>query len=288
MLRDILRHPLLHFLVLGAGLYLLYLVLADDTVAEANTEIVVSEGRLNNLREVFARTWQRPPTAAELDGLVEDFVREEIYYREALALGLDRDDTIVRRRLRQKYEFLAADSESENSAPTDAELTAFIAANSERFGPEVRYTFEQVFFDSQRRGDRAGVDAAVLLKSLQAGRPLPADSGDRLLIGTKFSGVGKPEVTALFGPAFAAALATVPVGPWAGPLESGYGIHLVRMSAAESGQPPALAEIRAVVLRDYADQQRREAQEENYRTLRARYKVVVEPAAAEAVPSSGS
>src|SRR5688572_2002204 len=169
-MRAWLREPLLRFLAAGAAIFLLYRVVAGGE--EGPREIVVSEARIEALAENFARTWMRPPTAAEIRGLVEDYVREEVYYREAMTLGLDRDDTVVRRRLRQKMEFVSDDVASLRE-PTDPELQAYLAKNPAAFVDPPALSFQQRLFSSDRRGEAALADARRALGQLTAGQTAP-------------------------------------------------------------------------------------------------------------------
>ena len=146
---PLLREPLLHFLVLGAALFGLFSVVGKKD-AEAPTKLVISASRVATLADRFARTWRRPPTEQELQGLVEDYIRDEIFYREGRAAGLDRDDFVIRRRVRQKMEFLAEDMAA--AEPSDEQLAAYLAANPERFRTEDRLTFHHIFLSATRRG----------------------------------------------------------------------------------------------------------------------------------------
>ena len=210
------REPLLHFLLLGAALFALHRAVAGP--GEAPREIVVGRGRIEALAQTFARTWQRPPTPQEFDGLVADFVRDEVLYREAVALGLDRDDTVVRRRMRQKLEFLTEDAQA--SAPTDAELSAHLAAHADEFRREEQLTFTQIFLDPTRRGASLPGDAAALLDALRT-RPASVDvetAGDGLLLEPRYVDASQRDVAQHFGPAFAEALRAQPAGAWFGPV----------------------------------------------------------------------
>ena len=163
-----LREPLLHFLIIGTGLFLLYQVTRGGDES-APREIAISESRIEALAENFARTWMRPPTPQELRGLVDDYVKEEVFYREAIAMGLDRDDTVIRRRLRQKMEFVSEDAAAA-AEPTDAQLQQFLTAHPEKFVEPARVTFQQVFVNAEKRGDAARRDAERILAELQAGQ----------------------------------------------------------------------------------------------------------------------
>lgn len=278
MLKALAREPLVHFLLLGAALFLLDAWLRPAAPGTANAEIVVSEARIRSLAQNFARTWQRPPTREELDGLVESHIREEVMVREALALGLDRDDSIVRRRLQQKIEFVAEEAAA-LARPTDEELEAYLKANAAAFRFEPRATFAQVYLDPAKRKGTLAADAQRLLGELnRAGRPPdPASAGDRLLLlEPRYEKVSRHELARLFGDAFADALAKQPLGKWVGPVPSGYGAHLVRVEALDAGGMPALADVRPLVEREWANAKRQEIGREFYEKLRAKYAIKVQ------------
>jgi PPIC-type PPIASE domain len=277
-LRALLREPLLHFLLLGALLFALDAWLRPGAaVSDGSSEIVVSEARVRNLAQTFARTWQRPPTRQELDGLVENFVREEVMVREALALGLDRDDAIIRRRLQQKVEFIADDG-AQLAAPADAELDDYLKLHAGVFRTEPRISFAQVYLDPQRRGAALQADAAKLRAALDRGREPtdPERAGDRLsLLEPRYDALPQSEVARLFGAAFADALVQQPVGRWSGPIVSGYGAHLVRVDAQVAGGLPSLEAVRPLVEREWANARRQQLSQAQYGKLRAKYTVKV-------------
>jgi PPIC-type PPIASE domain len=277
MIHRLLREPLVHFLILGGLLFGLYQWLGDPTASAAGGDIVVTEGRIRNLTDTFNRTWQRPPTPEELNGLVEDYIREEVLYREGVALGLDRDDTIIRRRLRQKLEFVSEDAASAIE-PTDAELAEFLAKNADRYRVESRLTFTQVFLDPSKRGDRLDADAAGLLDALRTrgDRIDPSTLGDSLMLDPRYEQATEDDIVRLFGAEFEAALREQPAREWVGPLKSGYGAHLVRIEARTPGKPATLAEVRDAVVRDWSAQRRQQLLDEQYRQLRSRYQVRIE------------
>jgi hypothetical protein len=273
---KLLREPLVHFLVLGLGLFVLF-GLVDDSAGEATDRIEISAARVAQLTEIFTRTWQRPPTERELTGLIEDHVREEIYYREALAMGLDRDDTIVRRRLRQKLEFFTDDLVA-SADPTEEQLQEYLSENSDAFRIPARLTFRHVYFSRDRRGERAEHDAEALLVRL-SGADAEIDTsglGDSLMLPAAYGRVSEEQVDREFGAGFGAALAELPVGPWAGPVESGYGLHLVQIQERQEGSIPSLAEAREAVEREWQGARRKEAAEAFYRKLRERYVISIE------------
>jgi hypothetical protein len=275
-----LREPLLHFLLIGAALFAVYHFLNQGETG-APREIVVTEPRVEALAENFAKTWMRPPSADELKGLIDDYVAEEVYYREAIAMGLDRDDTVIRRRLRQKMEFISEDVTSAVQ-PTDEELQAYLEQHAEKFVQPPRLTFQQVFFSAERRGETARRDAEKLLSELNAGRgpANPAEAGDPTLLPPAMESASPQDITNSFGSEFASAVESAPVGQWAGPVQSGYGVHLVRVDERDAGTMPTLAEIRPVVQREWESEQRRNVNDALLATLRAKYEVRVEGPAA--------
>lgn len=273
--RRWLREPLLHFLLIGAVLFMLYRVL-NGAGEEAPRSIVVSSSRVDALAENFARTWMRPPTTEELQGLVDDYVAEEVYYREAIAMGLDRDDTVIRRRLRQKMEFVTDDVTSAVSA-TDAQLQAHLDAHPEQFVAPGQVTFQQVFLSRDKRGDGAQRDAQQLLERLaSASPPSPLDVGDATLLPGNMTNATPADVDNTFGAEFAEAVMKAPAGQWSGPIASGYGLHLVRVEKIEPGALPTLATIRPAVEREWQAQQRRQAKEALLEQLRSKYDVKIE------------
>jgi len=275
-MKRILREPLLHFVVLGAALFVAYGVLSGGDAASPG-KIVVTAGRIEHLATGFARTWQRPPSDTELKALVDDWVREEIATREAMALGLDQDDTVVRRRLRQKLEFVSEDLAAQVE-PTDGELDAYLRAHPDSFRVEPRFTFLQVYFDPARRGDRLAREVAQVLERLQqaGGNVDVAELGDSLLLERSFQSVPKGEIAKQFGDGFAEKLAQLVPGRWQGPVESGYGAHLVFVRERTAGHLPDLAQVRDAVKREWANARRLQDNEKFYEELLARYVVVIE------------
>jgi len=283
----ILREPLAHFLVLGAALFLLFGTINRHGGSEP-ANIVLSQAQINHLATGFARTWRRPPTAEELQGLVRDYIREEVYYREAIALGLDRDDAVIRRRLQQKLEFVSDDVAS-LAEPTDADLHAYLLAHRNKFGSDQRFTFSHVYLDPERHQASISRDATDLLaKVKRAGTSVDLSTvGDSFLLAHDFEEVPRSEVATLFGDKFAVSLDGLVVGEWQGPVESGYGVHLVRLSARTAPREPALDDVRDNVRREWANAQRKRANEAFFEKLLSRYTIIVEsPKAAEARANS--
>ena len=280
-----LREPLVQFLLLGAGLFALYSVVSDDSGARRD-RIVVDAGQVTRLAGQFERTWLRPPTQAELDGLIEDHVREEILYREARALGLDKDDLVIRRRLRQKMEFLNEDLAAQRE-PTEAELQAFLDAHQDRFRIPSRLSFRQVFLNLEKRGPDAPKQAAALLARLDSD-PEADLPGDATLLPPGLTDATTSEIARTFGGEFAVALEKSTADGWTGPIESGYGLHLVRVTAREPARVPSLAEARSIVAREWSAARRAETNEAFHAALRKRYDVSIEKTGDKARKVQGS
>jgi hypothetical protein len=275
LIRALLREPLLQFVVLGAALFGLFHVV-DGNKSETPARIVISSTRIANLADGFARTWQRQPSPEELQGLVDDDVRDEVFYREGRTAGLDRDDVIIRRRVRQKMEFLAEDIAAPD--PTDAQLAAFLASNAARFATDDRVSFHHVFLSATRHAGTIDRDSRRLADVLaDAGADAEARSlGDPFLLGDEFHAVSQNEIASLFGDGFAKRLATTEQGRWQGPIASSFGQHFVYVSERMPGSVPPLDAVRPAVLREWANARRLEAERKLYDALRARYDIVVE------------
>jgi hypothetical protein len=273
----VIREPLFHFLILGAVIFAAHGLITRHKTDKPG-EIVVTQGAVENLVIGFTRTWQRPPTEDELRGLVSDYIREEAAYREALALGLDRDDMIVRRRLQQKLEFLSDDLAA-RMQPSDADLQSFLQAHKAAFQTEPLFSLRQIYFNPQLHGANLRRDAARVLDHLRTpgSHKSEIDAGDPFLLQQNFENASPAELKNTFGEKFASAISALPVGSWQGPIESGYGAHLVYVAKYTPGRLPDLAEVREQVRRDYLDARRREATEKFYNALLHQYSVRIEP-----------
>lgn len=275
-MRHILREPLLYFLLAGAALFGLTRVFAGDD----GHRIVVTEAERARLSDQWQAQMGRPPTATELKGLVDQWIREEVYYREALAMGLDDDDVIVRRRLAQKLTFLKEDIAS-TTPPDEATLRAFYQAHRDRYTDPARFTFVHRFFSADRRRDpegdaRRALDALIAAAAAndQAGDPSADPVGDPFMLQLRYTAASQQQIAELFGGEFAASLAGLPPGTWQGPVKSAYGWHLVRVDEV---QPPRLedfAEVANQVSTDYREDRRRQANEDYYQSLLGRYQIV--------------
>jgi len=275
LLKRLLKEPLFHFFLLALLIFAVYGVVGPTGVGKPDN-IVVTAPKIEQLAAIFAKTWQRPPTAQELKGLIDDFVKEEIYTREALALGLDKDDTVIRRRLRQKMEFMN-DANVDALVPTDAELEAYLKANPATFAVDPMTAFQQVFLNPQLHGDKVEQDTAAIFAALQATPPADATTlGDATLLPSELPLTAMSTISQTFGQEFTDALDKVAPDQWTGPLMSGYGLHIVNVSKRQAGRVPALGEVRDAVVREWTNAKRKELGEARFYDLLKRYHVTIE------------
>ena len=271
-IKTLWREPLLHFLLIGAALFIYYDLTADNVEAPPK-RIHVERGQVEQLAANFRRTWSRPPTAQELDALVEGYVREEVFYREALAMGLDRDDPMVRRRLRMKLEFMLEDLATQDV--DDAVLAAYLQQNPDKLRSETELSFLQIYLNSDQR-PQLEADAAEMLTRLSEGAD-PQRLGDPTLAPRGLQFARESEISRQFGDQFAREIAALPTGQWAGPVYSPFGAHLVRIEDRVDARLPALGEIRESVLREYQADQRKQQKELVYERLRETYDISIDP-----------
>ena len=270
-----LREPLLHFLLIGAALFLFYNLQNEGRVD--NNRIVISEAQINHLVTLWNKKRQRPPTEIELEGMIKQQVREEVMVREALAMGLEKNDSIIRRRLAQKIEFITSDLAA-LAEPSETELSNYLLTHSEQFSLPARIDFVQVFINPEKRGIDTDVYANSLLSELtQTGENNDITTlGDSLMLGQQHEQMTEHDVSRLFGKEFASKLFTLSVGSWQGSIQSGYGLHLVRISNKAEAQLPELNAVREKVRVEWQAQQRQDMDKVFYESLRQRYEIVIE------------
>ena len=268
-IRTLMREPLLHFLLAGAGFFLLFNYVSDRDAA-SDDEIIVTNGQIEHMASLFQKTWQRLPSDIELTGLIENFILEEVLYREATAIGLDKDDTIIRRRLKQKMEFLVDDFSV--AEPSDEELQQFLDDNPDRFRSDARISFEHI------RLNHASQDAAeAMLTSLQRDEPVNPDTAVAPgLLPSHFEDASETSIIGQFGDSFKQKLFELEAGQWTGPVESPFGAHLIRIEEMADSRVPGLAEIRNVVQRYWLANRRETAQQVLFDELRAKYTITIE------------
>ncbi len=278
-----LKEPLLHFLVLGLLIFLVHGLVADH--GPEDDEIVLTSAKQERLVAAFKATWNRAPNETEFESILEDWIREELAYRQGLEMGLEGDDTVIRRRLRQKVELLA--EEIVSMAPPDRTvLEAFLAANESDYLGEPTFSFRQVTFSEDRRGAQAEADAKQALQQLSAeGAKVDLGNiGDPFPLPARLIDASPSLVASRFGREFAEELATLEPGRWLGPIRSGFGLHLVIIDAFKAAPPPTLDLVGREVQRDYNRQQREVAIDRLYEELAKQYTISVE--GLEGAPSS--
>jgi hypothetical protein len=279
-MKKLLREPLLHFLLLGSLLFGAYVWLNRASTGKTQTgskaAVRITTNEVAWLKETWSRQWQREPTREELHGLLLDLLKEELLAREARSIGLDENDTIVRRRLAQKLAFLVEDT-SRLAEPTEDDLRKFFDARPERFQNDARVSFRQIYFSRERRAD-AAADARILLGQLsRTGAALDTSKlGDRLLIDSEFRDADWQTIVGAFGSDFAQAVFALRPGAWNGPIASGYGLHLVRVSELTSAKQRDFAEVREQVLERWREQRRLEENEKYFAALLKKYEIVVD------------
>lgn len=274
---KLLRDPLLHFVILGAALFGLYALATGVFSSNQARKVDISGAEIEFLAEGFERQWGREPTTEEVQRLVDGRVREEILYREALAVGLDRNDVVVRRRMVQKMQLLTQDL-ALMTDPTDEELRAFYDERREEYRVPPRLSFRQVYLNADERGAAVELDAARLLDELRSADSPPeraAELGDPIMLEHEYRRVAPQEVRRVFGDHFASALFELEPG-WQGPVLSGYGFHLVFVGERVEGRSPEIGEIRERLLAAYNRFRSETANESFYRNLASRYEVRID------------
>ena len=268
-----LKEPLLHFLLIGLLIFVVHELVADH--GPEDDEIVLTSAKQQRLVAAFAATWNRAPTEPEYESILDDWIREEIAYRQAVEMGLDSGDTVIRRRLRQKVELLA--EEIVSMAPPETEdLEEFLAANLDEYIGEPTMSLRQVAFSVDLRGDNAEVDAAKALSRLNESSVDPDSLGDPIPLPQQLIQVSPAMIASRFGREFTDAVSILEPGRWQGPVESGFGLHLVIVDEYVPAAPPSLDDVEREVRRDYNRQQREVAIDRLYEELLKQYSVSVE------------
>ena len=271
-IRRLLGEPMLHFLLIGLALFGAYRWTSPGD--SGGRRIVISQGVINDLVTQHVAARGREPSAGELNYLIESYVHDEVLYREGVKLGLERDDIVVKRRVRQKIEMIAEEDAS-TRAPTDADLSAYLVANQARFVQPAILTFEQVFIGESTSRPRLVHAAAVTREALRKGAD-PEELGKPTLLPHRMTRTPADLVARDFGASFAAALEKVKVGEWVGPIDSSFGAHYVRVSDRTPAIAPQLAAVRDDVVREWENERRQRARNEAYAKMRGEYQVSIE------------
>jgi hypothetical protein len=275
---KLLREPLLHFLVIGALIFIVFSAVNEQEIPVDEKKIVVSTGDIERLAANWLKSWNRPPTESELKGLIDSYIREEVYYREALALGLDQDDTVLRRRLMQKMEFLSQDI-AEISTPDQATLKEYFYEHRDKYELPARVSFMHIYFNIDKHGRQVLEIANRVLAEIQAAAS-PVDNapelGDQFMMHYDFTLETPFEIARLFGQGFAEQLFQLETNSWKGPVESGYGLHLVRINEKIDARMPEFASVIDKVRTDWMFEHRQKTNREIYKRFKERYEIVIE------------
>lgn len=279
MNNQLLKIPAVRILALGGllGVALLIVVGPPSSGNEA-TRVVITAGDLLQIQAGFERTWQREPTRLELANALDKHIHQEVLYREALARGFDRDDSVVRRAMQRKMEFLA-ESQALSEPPSDEQVEAYFSLRKERYREPARISFTQVYVSLDTRGDKATQAALEILDQLRAAKPEPyqlQEWGDRLMLPNYFADQGEPEIRAQLGDDFASALIDLDEGSWQGPIRSGFGLHLVRIMSRQDSSIPELPEVAGQVVADMQYEARSAAREQLYQEIAQNYQILVD------------
>ena len=265
-------------MVIGAAIYLSYGVFADPAPEANDKTIVVRAGEVEWMQTSWQKTWKRPPTDKEMDGLIQQYIRETVLYREALTMGLNQHDGVIRRRLAQKMEFLAKDLVA-LTPPSEEELQAYFTLHQDRYQEPARYTFTQVFIDPDKRGDATLADAEKIKATLIAQGDAIENAGalgDGFMLQNYYPETDPSEIQKYFGSGFTESLLELAPGEWHGPVLSGYGVHLVYVSHISEPPAPVFAEMHERVTQDWKTDKGEDLNEKFYASLRDRYTIVIE------------
>lgn len=271
-IRRLLEEPVLHFLLIGVALFGAHRFMSPGD--SDGRRIVITQGVVDDLVTQHLAGRGREPSASELNHLIESYLHDEILYREGVTLGLDRDDIVVKRRVRQKIEVMAEEDAS-TAEPTDAELAGYLSSHQDRFIQPAVLTFEQVFLGQSTAGSEVVRAVAVTRAAVRQGAN-PEVLGQPSVLPHRVTRTAADLVARDFGPSFAAALETVPVGEWVGPIESSFGAHYVRVSDRTPAVAPTLAQVRDQVVREWENDRRQRARADAYARMRATYDVSIE------------
>src|SRR4029453_9883758 len=271
-IRKLLSEPMLHFLLIGIALFTAYRWMVPGH--SGGRRIVITQGVVNDLVTQHTAARGREPSPTELNHLIESYVRDEILYREGVELGLERDDLVVKRRVRQKIEMIAEEDAS-TRPPTDADLSAYLTANQARFVQPAILTFEQVFLGRPTSGYGVVHAVAVTREALRSGND-PEKLGNPTLPPYRMTLAPADLVARDFGASFAADLEKVPVGEWVGPIDSSFGAHYVRVSNRTPAVAPQLTAVRDQVVREWENDRRQRARNDAYTKMRGEYQVSIE------------
>lgn len=274
-MKKLFREPIILFLLIGGLFYILNNWLVKKSIPEEK-KIEISTSQIQQIAAQFSKTWMRQATDEELQALINDHIRDEVYYREAIGMGLDNNDAVIRRRMRQKLEMLLNDMAA-TRVPSDQVLTNFMNENEEKFSKDPVISFQQIYLNPDKRSDIKS-DALSILEDLKNGKN-SEELGDATMLGYAFSEYTQNEIARQFGDEFANNIVKLGVGDWQGPVRSGLGFHLVKIDVFIPGEMPQLSEIRDKVEREWMAETSKELKDEAFEELLKDYEIIFEKAA---------
>ena len=266
------REPLVHFLIAGLVVFLIS-SLRGPEIDPNSRKIVLNETQIEQLVSEWQKTWQREPTPTEVDAIIREFIKDEIYFREAIRLGLDKDDLVVRRRLRSKMEYLS-NSAAESQIPSEKELQDWLDKNPLKYAIGANYSFEQIYFNADNEIEKRK-RTNTILSSLKNGTDWQSLSDD-ISLPAQMENEDIENIGKVFGEEFANNLGPLPVKAWSEPIASGFGFHIVRILQKTEGRKPKLAEVRAEVERDWRAKTALLREQKSYQSLLDGYKIEID------------
>jgi hypothetical protein len=272
VVKKLIREPIVLFIIIGLALYIIQASVFNSDPS-SRKQITITSDQLMQLESGFSKTRMRPPTQSELEGLIADHIRNEVLYREALAMGLAENDQVIRSRLRLKLELLMDNMASVN-VPSQPMLESFLQENADDFKEDYQVSFIQVFVNPEEHTDPQVV-AENLLTQLQVGAN-PEDLGDRTMMGYAFHEYSQTDVARRFGTQFASQVSQGETGQWSGPVNSSIGLHLIRIDFYQEGTLPELSDIRKSVEREWMVKQKSEVKAAAYEKLLEGYDIQIE------------
>ena len=270
-MRQIIHEPLLHFLLIGVTLFFVFDIFSEEQVSD-NRRIIINDGIADMLIQRHQKIWKRNPTTSELEGLLNSYVRDEMLYREGLAMQLDRNDSVVRRRVLQKISVLTEEAASQQAASED-DLKDYLDSHHVRYQQPAMIGFDQVIFDPVRHGDQLDTQLKNALAKLQSGAA-HSKLGDSSLLPSSIAPTTKDRLVRDYGQPFTDQLPTLTMNQWQGPISSGYGQHLVRLKVLTAERASTLGEVRTAVNRDWENERRSKTTEAFLQALQQSYEVI--------------
>ena len=280
LVTSLMRKPLFHFILIGALIYVFYGYFNEKAAesVESDLTITVTQGEIKFMEDSWQKRWNRPPTEEEKDGFINAYIKEMVFYRVALEMGLDKNDVMIRRLLGQKVQFITNDL-IKPQEPGENELKVYFKNNIDSYTLPEWITMTQIFFDPDLRDDKTLTDAENtigLLKKIDINSVNPNDYGDRLMLQNHYPNLTEAEIARLFGSEFAKSIIELKTNEWHGPILSGYGPHILYLHSRQKSDPPDFDKVRDLVLENWIEEKKKELNDLYYKGLLARYDVVIE------------